>query len=186
MTPQLLISFQFVYDQPITFWAVPIPRENTPDWVKISEFFLEKDPTLGSKIGPLFWSLVYPKYSKLEVYNPRVMILGFFSIIYKSNDPQIFHLHNKLWGLQIIHEAWRMLWDYLVVCTQMESDKTKRLRMDDIPTWPGSSRYVIQTSTLWLVHSQITNKMYLPLTRMLIINLLSLPHAITFRPIRLY
>ena len=60
----------------------------------------------------IFWSLVYPKCSKLEVYNPQVMILD----ILKSNDPQIFHLQNKLWGLQIIHEAWRMLWDYLVMC----------------------------------------------------------------------
>ena len=71
----------------------------------MSEFVLEKGPTLASKIGPSFWSLVYPKCSKLEVYNPRVMILEMFSIIYKSNDSQIFHLQNKLWGLQIIHEA---------------------------------------------------------------------------------
>ena len=78
---------------------------------------MEKGPALGSKIGPLFWSLVYPKCSKLEVYNPRVMILDIFSIIYKSNDPQIFHLQNKLWLYKIIHEAWRMFWDYLVVCT---------------------------------------------------------------------
>ena len=69
------MSFYFLYDQPITFWAMPIPRENTPDWVNILEFVLENSPTLGRKIGPFFWSLVYPKYSKLEVYNPRVMIL---------------------------------------------------------------------------------------------------------------
>ena len=96
MTPQLLISFQFLYCQPTTFWAMPIPRENTRDWVKI-ESVLKKGPTLGSKIWPLFWSLVYPKCSKLEVYNPQVMILIFFAIIYKSNDPQIFHLQKKLW-----------------------------------------------------------------------------------------
>ena len=78
VTPQLLIYFEFLYDQPITFRAVPIPRENTPDWVKMLEFVLEKGPTLGSKIGPFFWSLVYPKCSKLEVYNPRVMILDIF------------------------------------------------------------------------------------------------------------
>ena len=97
MTPQVLISFKFLYNQLITFWAIPIPRENTPDRVKMSEFVLEKGPTLGSKIWQFFGSLVYPKCSKLEVYNPRVMILEIFSIIYKSNDPQIFHLQNKLW-----------------------------------------------------------------------------------------
>ena len=97
MTPQLLISFQFLYNQPTTFWAMPFPRENTPDWVIMSEFVLEKSPTLGSKIGPFVWSLVYPKWSKLEVYNPWVMILENKSIICKSNDPQIFHLQNKLW-----------------------------------------------------------------------------------------
>ena len=42
------------------------------------------------------------------------MILDNFWIIYKTNDPQIFHLQKKLWGLQIIHEARRMLFDYLV------------------------------------------------------------------------
>ena len=80
----------------------------------MSESVLEKGPTLGSKIGPFCWSLVYPKCSKLEVYNPQVMILDFFSIIYKSNDPQIFHLQKNVVALQIIHDARRMLWDYLV------------------------------------------------------------------------
>ena len=48
----------------------------------------------------------------------QVMILEKNSIICKSNDPQIFHLQKteKLVALQIIHEAWHMLWDYLVVC----------------------------------------------------------------------
>ena len=52
----------------------------------------------------------------LEVYNPQVMILAIFSIIYKSNDPQIFHLQKKFVALQIIHEAWRMLSDRLGAC----------------------------------------------------------------------
>ena len=44
------------------------------------------------------------------------MILEIFSIICKSYDPQIFHLQQELSGLQnVIHEARRMLWDYLVV-----------------------------------------------------------------------
>ena len=112
MTPQLLISFKFLYDQPITFWAMPIPRENTPDWVKMSEYVLEKGPTLGSKIGQFFGSLVYPKCSKLKVYNPQVIIFEIFSIIYKSNDPQIFYLQNKLWVYKLFMRLWRMLWDY--------------------------------------------------------------------------
>ena len=70
--------------------------KGTPDLVQMSESVLEKGPTLGSKIGPFFWSLVYPKCSELEVYNPQAMILDIFSIIYKSNDPQIFHLQKKL------------------------------------------------------------------------------------------
>ena len=74
-----------------------IPREITPDCVKMSESVLEKCPTLGSKIGPFLGSLVYPKCSRLKVYNPQVMILEMFSIIYKTNDPQIFHLQKKLW-----------------------------------------------------------------------------------------
>ena len=113
MTPQLLISFQFLYDQPTTFWAMPIPRENTPDWVKMSESVLEKGPTLGSEIGPFFGSLVYLKCSKLEVYNPQVMILEFFSIISERNDPQIFHLQKKLWLYKLfmrlfsrVHPLW--------------------------------------------------------------------------------
>ena len=83
----------------------------------MSESVLEKGPTLGSKIGPFFGSLVYPTCSKLEVYNPQVMILDIFSIICQRNDPQIFHLQKKVVGLQIIHEAWRMLFDYLVEYT---------------------------------------------------------------------
>ena len=63
----------------------------------MSESVLEKGPTLGSKIGQFFGSLVYPKCSKLKVYNPQVMILDNFSIIYKTNGPQIFHLQKKLW-----------------------------------------------------------------------------------------
>ena len=54
------------------------PKGNHPDWVKMSESVLEKGPTLGSKIGPFLGSLVYPKCSKLEVYNPQVMILEIF------------------------------------------------------------------------------------------------------------
>ena len=119
VTPQLLIYFEFLYDQPMTFRAVPIPRENTPDWVKMLEFVLEKGPTLGSKIGPFFWSLVYPKCSKLEVYNPPGHDIGNFSIIYKSNDPQIFHLHNTLWvyKLFMFHVWWGI---HYVMTTQNE------------------------------------------------------------------
>ena len=36
-----------------------IPMEITLDWVKMSESVLEKCPTLGSKIGQIFGSLVY-------------------------------------------------------------------------------------------------------------------------------
>ena len=50
------------------------------------------------------------------------MILDNFWIIYKTNDPQIFHLQKKLWGLQIIHEARRMLFDYLVEYTHRIND----------------------------------------------------------------
>ena len=130
MIPQLLISVKCLYCQPTTFWAMHIPRENTPDWVKMSESVLEKGPTLGSNIGPFFWSLVYPKCSKLEVYIPQVMILYIFSIIYKSNDPQIFHLQKKLWlyKLSMRLGARRMLWDYLVECTLHPIKTDKRIR----------------------------------------------------------
>ena len=79
----------------------------------MSESVLEKGPTLGTKIGAFLKSLVYPKCSKLEVCNPQVMILEIFSIIYKSNDPQIFHLPKKLWLYKLFMSK-RMLWDYLV------------------------------------------------------------------------
>ena len=55
----------------------------------MSESVLEKGPTLRSKVGQFLGSLVYPKCSRLKVYNPQVMILDILSIIYKSDDPQI-------------------------------------------------------------------------------------------------
>ena len=58
---------------------------------------MEKGPTLRSKVGQFLGSLVYPKCSRLKVYNPQVMILDILSIIYKSDDPQIFHLQKELW-----------------------------------------------------------------------------------------
>ena len=103
MTPQHLISFQCLYDQPITFLAMPIPSKNTPDWVKMSGVHPGKRPHAWEQNRAIFWRLVYPKCSKLEVYNPQVMILDILSIIYQSNDPQVFHLQKKLRGLQIIH-----------------------------------------------------------------------------------
>ena len=38
--------------------------------------------------------IVYPKVGSLQ---PPGHDIGHFSIIYKSNDPQIFHLHSNLW-----------------------------------------------------------------------------------------
>ena len=87
------------------FLSYTHPKRKHP-WLS-KNVVLEKDPTLGSKIGPFVWSLVDPK---LEVYNPRVMILEISSIIYQSNDPQIFHLQNKLW----LYKLLMRLWDYLV------------------------------------------------------------------------
>ena len=116
MAPQLLISFKYLHDQPITFWAMSIPRENTPDWVKVR---LGKRPYAWEQNRAILWSLVYLKCSKLEVCNPQVMTLDIFAIIYKSNDPQIFHLQKKLWlyklfmrlgacfGFILIVHAWR-------------------------------------------------------------------------------
>ena len=100
------------------FLSYAHPKRKHPwSWVNISEFVLEKGPTLGSKIGSFFWSLVYPKCSKLEVYNPWVMILEMFSIIFESNDPQIFHLQNKLWLYKLFVRLGACC-GYLVTCPQ--------------------------------------------------------------------
>ena len=49
------------------------------------------------------------------------------------NDPQIFHLKKMLWVLQIIHEARRMLWDYLVKCTLYLGFPDNSTTLDDSP-----------------------------------------------------
>ena len=73
------------------------PKRKHP-WLSINvRVHLGKRPYAWEQNRATFWSLVCPKCSKLEVYNPRVMILEICSIIYKSYDPQIFHLQNKLW-----------------------------------------------------------------------------------------
>ena len=43
-----------------------------------------KKPSAWEQNRTIIWSLVCQKCSKLEVYNPQVMILDIFSIIYKS------------------------------------------------------------------------------------------------------
>ena len=83
----------------------------------MSESSWKKPLRFGSKIWQFCWSLVYPKCSKLEVYNPWVMMLEICSIICKSNDPQIF-IYRKSCGFTIIiHEAWRMLWG---LCSEVQ------------------------------------------------------------------
>ena len=120
VTPQLLISFKFLYDQLITFWAIPIPRENTPDWVTMSESVLEKGPTLGSKIGPFVWSLVYPKCSKVK----SLMTLKSFI------DRKTWWFTNYSWGL--VHAlglfSWVHLWNGETWATCWEGENTH-------PTW---------------------------------------------------
>ena len=118
MTPKLLISFQFLYDQPITFWAMPIPSAGKHPWLsKNVGFRLGKRPYAWEQNRAIFWNLVYPKCSKLEVCNPQVMILEFFSIIYKVITLKSFiyriscGVHNYSWGLG----AWCGLFSSVVI-----------------------------------------------------------------------
>ena len=105
--------------------------------------------TLGSKIGPFLWSLVYPKCSKLEVCNLQIMILDIFSIMYKSNDPQIFHLQKKLWVYKLFMRLGACFGtQYLVECTLggLLGNGPGPLRMTNVPIKGAiSSRHLAST-----------------------------------------
>ena len=119
MIPQLLISFQFCILSADYFLSYAHPKGKHPWLSKNFGVRPGKRPYAWEKNRAIFWSLVYPKCSKLEVYNPQVMILDIFSIIYKSNDPQIFHLHKKLW----LYKLFMRLDDALGLFSKMHPSK---------------------------------------------------------------
>ena len=57
----------------------------------MSESVLENVLRLGAKYGN-FWEPSIPKMKTVESLQPPGHDIGNFSIIYKTNDPQIFHL----------------------------------------------------------------------------------------------
>ena len=70
-----------------------------------------KSPYAWEQNRAIFWSLVYTKCSQVGSLQPPGQVINLKSFIYR-----------KFVALQIIHEAWRMLWDCLVACTPMETN----------------------------------------------------------------
>ena len=75
----------------------------------------------------------------MEVHNPRVVILDIFSIIYKSNDPQIFHLQNKLWLYKFYMRLGACFYLGLFTCTPSPSNLFPRAFEQFLHTNTGSA-----------------------------------------------
>ena len=111
------LIFLFLYCQPTTFWAMPIPRENTPDWVKQIGVSPGKRPYAWEQNIAIFWEPSLPKMLQVGSLQPPGHDVGnLFNNLSKewpSNHPFVT---DKVVGLQIIDEPWRTLWDYLLGC----------------------------------------------------------------------
>ena len=91
----------------LLFWAVPIPRGNNPDWLKISEFVLEKGTTLVKSTTPGSWYWTFVQSS--------IKVMTLKSLIYRM----CCGFTNYSWGLA---HALRLL----VACTLMHEWRPQR------------------------------------------------------------
>ena len=86
-----------------------------------------KGPALGSKLGPLFRGLVYPKYSKLEVKDP--ILDHFHTIIQNVWASNLCFQDKQLFLVLRTYNYVRRMHNYLVVCTPIISNCLRKGRL---------------------------------------------------------